>query len=184
MTEMTEMTEREDKDISDLVRLDNLCVNDLPFVLRSWICGMRRSPEHRYINGPIYYRDARDVVTTLLSHHQTQALVIRLKEDASSICAFVVYHPECLYWLYIKHAFRGFGLAKMLSEEADNVSKKLGYDGLKYYAFLTESGFLSVPTLKRSGLFVPKLLQDRKKYYAKQEDFESHLHSSSSSTGW
>lgn len=150
--------------MDDLLCIDRLNVTDIPFVFRSWICGMRKSPDHCCVSGVEYFDAARSVVAALMEHDDTQARVLRLKEDPTSICAFVVFSKECLYWMHVKHAFRGFGLSDKMSAEADAVSRSLGGTGLKYYAFKKESGNMQLPHLKLNGIFVPSLLAKKNEW--------------------
>lgn len=144
--------------MDDLLRIDTLNVTDIPFVFRSWICGMRKSPDNCCVSGLEYFDNARSVVAALMEHEGTHARVLRLKEDPTSICGFVVFHERCLYWMHVKHAFKGFGLSDRMGVEADAVSRSLGGSGLKYYAFRTEHGHLQLPHLRLNGIFVPSLL--------------------------
>lgn len=87
---------------------------DLNFITNSWLKSNRSSTFAYYIDREDYYRIHENLVKIILE--RSLATIICDPEDHSHVYGYAVYELNndvlVLHYLYIKYAYRNFGLAK------------------------------------------------------------------------
>jgi hypothetical protein len=91
-------------------------VRDYNFLISSWT----KSARHAFpdVDDKVYYQDYKSKVRDLLANKDTLLAVD--PEDSSIILGFMTYEPNIIHYVYVKHALRGFGIAKQLSTIASS----------------------------------------------------------------
>lgn len=111
---------------ADLFRTRRLLPEDVPFLYNSWLKSYRDSPTVQSISNTVYYAEQHKLIERLLQAPEAKAVVACNPEDPTQIYGYIVYQPDVLHWVYVKHTFRGAGIARMLVAEA-GLSAKLIY---------------------------------------------------------
>lgn len=86
---------------------------DTPYVLSSWVRTCRGQFPWRHCTDKDWNVQFRERALAVLE--RSQCLVACDPEDASVIYGFAVFEPEALHFVYVKGAFRGFGIGKALT---------------------------------------------------------------------
>lgn len=97
-----------------IIRPANL--EDVPFILNSWLKSHRNSFQVNEVPNQIYYVEHHKLIRRIVQ--QYPVLVACCKQDPSLlygwVCAGEVDNIFCIHYVYIKHAFRNLGIASYL----------------------------------------------------------------------
>jgi GNAT superfamily N-acetyltransferase len=100
------------------IRLRPAGEEDIGFIFNSWLKSFKTSGFARNIINTIYYADQHRIIENLLKNQKT--VIACNNEDPSQIYGFINAGEAegifCLNYVYIKHSFRGLGIAKALLE--------------------------------------------------------------------
>lgn len=91
--------------------------SDVPFIYSSWLKSYRDAPAVAGIPNGIYYAGQHALIERLLE--RSTVVVACSSDDPQQIMGYGVGEilapsTAVLHWLYVKHTFRGFGIAKAL----------------------------------------------------------------------
>lgn len=99
---------------TDLITVRDAVPDDKNFIFSTWLRGLRYGNEwFELIDKNVYYK----VYHVMLEKIVTSGVEIKiacLKEDPSVILGYAVYSGKRLDWLFVKKAWRGIGIARML----------------------------------------------------------------------
>jgi hypothetical protein len=108
----------ESNSAAPLFTLRELQPDDVSFIFNSWLKSHRDSPTVAGVPNGIYYAAHHAIIERCLKHPQARVLVACNSEDSGQIFGYVVGEQQAgatiLHWLYVKHPFRGFGVARSL----------------------------------------------------------------------
>lgn len=106
-----------------------LVPSDIPFVFNSWLKSYRESPQVVGVPNTVFYDKFHQVIEQILP--KSVVIVAHDPEDQSIIYGYVVaeYTGRDLvfHWVYVKHPFRNFGLAKALEQEILTIAHQSVY---------------------------------------------------------
>lgn len=90
--------------------------SDLNFILSSYAESFRRSPYSGVLPDKAYYDAARDHFSQIMKRENAQTLLCVAEGEAppNDLFAWVVWEPGVLHYVYVKHLFRGMGVARDL----------------------------------------------------------------------
>lgn len=105
---------------------------DIPFILNSWLKRYRDAVHPRLVTDRVYFEAQHAVIRKILATEGLEILVACDPTDANHIYGYVVAEhltPDwiLLHWIYVKGAFRKFGLAKRLLTDVIGASNKIQY---------------------------------------------------------
>lgn len=87
-------------------------------VFNSWLKSYRDSPMVRGVPNTAYYTAHHEIISRILEAQGLHAFVACNPDDADSIFGYLIGEATTkgpvVHWLYIKHAFRGWQIAKAL----------------------------------------------------------------------
>lgn len=106
------------------VKSSDICVRplnpekDLNFVLSSWLQSYRKSEFAHSIPDQIYYPRHQMIIAQILKHPSNSITILADPETPDQILGYIVYNTKepIVFFTYIKHAFRGYGLGQYLFE--------------------------------------------------------------------
>jgi hypothetical protein len=87
---------------------------DEPFAYSSWLKSFRDAPAVSGVSNTVYYKCHHDLVEAILSDPNTVAHIACAPDDDSQIFGYIVGSAGVCHWVYVKHPFRTFGLARDL----------------------------------------------------------------------
>jgi hypothetical protein len=91
--------------------------------LKSFFLGSSRFCEN--MTSEVYYEFHPQVVERILK--RSKCLVAQSRENPDVTVGYIVYEePSIVHYLYVKHQFTGFGVAKLLFKES-GIGKKFSY---------------------------------------------------------
>ena len=93
--------------------------DDNGFIAKSWLETLRASHEARAIDSAIFSRHHSRIISNVL---RRQSVTVRIAHPADSdfeILGFAVLAPGKIHFVYVRKAFRKFGIAKKLCEGID-----------------------------------------------------------------
>lgn len=96
--------------------------SDLSFIFSSWLKSFRGSPLAASVENAAYFDGHHRLIEGVLRHARVLCAVS--SEDPSQIYGWVCYEipnaptPPVVHYVYVKHSFRGFGIAKRLLARA------------------------------------------------------------------
>lgn len=103
-----------------------LSPNDIPFVFNSWLKSYRESPQVACIPNTVYYDKFHATIEQVMN--DSAILVACSPEDPNLLYGYVVAELKdetlIFHWVYVKHPFRNFGLAKEMEKEILTISHK------------------------------------------------------------
>lgn len=103
-----------------LFTLRGLAKDDVSFVFNSLLKSYRDSPTVAGVPNTIYYASHHAVVEALLQSPHAKVLVACNSDDSSQIFGYLIGRDlgdvRVLDWLYVKHPFRGYGIARSLEQ--------------------------------------------------------------------
>lgn len=89
--------------------------SDLAFIMSTWLRGLRYGNSwFKLIDKEAYYSKYTVVLNNLL--RSSVVAVACLIDDPNVVVGYAVVSPETLHWVYVKKSWRGFGLAKELTQ--------------------------------------------------------------------
>ena len=109
-----------------LVELRSVRKQDIPFILATWLRGLRFGNNwYKLIHKHVYFTVYHAVIEQILEKPQTTVTIACLKDDPDVILGFVVYENARLHWVYVKQAWRKIGIAKSLVPDTITVVSHL-----------------------------------------------------------
>lgn len=103
----------------DLIALRPADTSDVPFILATWLKGLRFGNSwYRLIDNKVYFKLYHSVISAIISKPTTRVIVACLKEEPSVILGYSVVEGDKLHWCQVKKAWRGIGIAKSLVPES------------------------------------------------------------------
>lgn len=98
---------------------------DQSFIFSSWLKSYRNCSVAAGIPNTIYFDKQHATISRLLEKPTTLAIVACDPNDESTIYGYIIAELDAsdmvLHWIYTKHSFRGFGLARALVDEIATV---------------------------------------------------------------
>lgn len=95
---------------------------DVPFIFSSWLKSYREAYAVRFISNTVYYAQHHAAIERVLRRAGSFVLVCCDKDDPSQIFGYAVCEKTTsggvFHWVYCKHPFRGFGIARALEQTA------------------------------------------------------------------
>lgn len=92
--------------------------SDLPFIFNSFLKSFRDSPSVSGVPNTVFYDGHHAVIERLLAHPGARTLVACNAADPAQIYGYAIGRDfgafKSIDWLYSKHSFRGFGIARSL----------------------------------------------------------------------
>jgi len=89
---------------------------DENFIYSCWMRGVFYNNE--YMRGQItedaFFKMYRSVIKKVLKREDVSCLMACIIEQPDVVVGFSVFEPGVLHWVYVKQAWRGFGIAKEL----------------------------------------------------------------------
>ncbi len=89
---------------------------DESLIFSSWLKSHRDSPTVSGVSNTVYYARFHDLIEAILSAPDTQVTVACSPTDPEQIFGYSVRQGDVLHWVYVKHAFRKYGLGKVLAD--------------------------------------------------------------------
>lgn len=106
-------------------------VEDIRFIFNSWLKSYRDANAVAGVPNTLYFKGQHEVVERILARPGLLVLVACTPEDEKQILGYVVASETkagtVLHWLYVKHPFRGFGIARELEKRAVHSSSSVQY---------------------------------------------------------
>ncbi len=96
--------------------------DDLPFIYSTWLRGLYYGhPWYKLVDKETFFAKYKLIVMKLLS--RSFVSVFCLRTDPDVVLGYAVYEGPVLHWVYVKKAWRQFGIAtKLMPEGIDAVS--------------------------------------------------------------
>jgi len=98
------------------VRLRVAVAEDISFIFNSWLKSYRNSNQAHLVCNSIYFSEQHKLIERLVK--DSKVIVACNNEDPTQlygyICAGNIEGIFCLHYLYVKHSFRGLGIATAL----------------------------------------------------------------------
>lgn len=123
------MESRTKKDLEKLpVRVRAAAPTDVSFIFSSWLKSFRASSFTKNMSNTVFYSEHHKVIEDIL---KTSTVLIACNEkEPQDIYAYIVAERidgiMVLHYVYVKHTYRQFGLAKMLWQQFDQNSGQAG----------------------------------------------------------
>ncbi len=90
--------------------------SDESFIYSSWLESYRDSPAVRGVSNTSYYKAMHAIIEGALKNGAV--LIASSEEDPDLIYGYVSFTIGAINYIYVKHAFRGFGVGKALEAAA------------------------------------------------------------------
>lgn len=114
-------------ELKSQVQLRNATEADVPFIFNSWLKSYRSSNSVKNVSNPVYFEFHHKAIEKLLQRCSVQVLCS--PDDASQVFGYLVCEQveqvPVLHYAYVKYAFRGMGLCKLLMQNA-GLDKQVG----------------------------------------------------------
>jgi GNAT superfamily N-acetyltransferase len=158
--------------MEEQIAIRDAVADDMPFFFNSFLNHYKHSSPHtRLIPESHYYLELHGIVDRVLERKGNILKLCVLAEDPSIVFGYLWAndYPETIFYLYVKKAFRGLGIAKALMQAVFpdfSETKKV------FYPFFTyDAGKI---TMKYSKLVFNPYLLDAKTWrtYQNKEDAE------------
>lgn len=108
-----------------------LAKEDVPFVYNSMLKSYRDSPTVAGIPNTIYYAEHHRIIEGILADPQSRVHVACNSEDPAQIYGYAIGRTApglaIIDWIYVKHPFRSFGIARALEKEAIGANTVVHY---------------------------------------------------------
>ncbi len=104
-------------DINEISTIRTPEAGDLSFIYSTWLRGLYYGNDwFQEIPKAIFMEHYHRVVELVLKKETTKVRVRCLKEDPTTILGYSVFddHYQFIHWIYVKEAWRRFGIAKSL----------------------------------------------------------------------
>lgn len=103
---------------SDLIAIRDAVDADKPFILATWLRGLRFGNDwFLTIDPKAYFKSYHDVIANIINKSHTTIKIACLKEDPNVILGYCVYNNNAIHWVFVKKAWRSIGIAKNLVPE-------------------------------------------------------------------
>lgn len=91
-------------------------LNELPFLLETWLESYRKTELARYISNYNYYKDMPRYISDIIQENTTKIVIQCDKKDPSDIIGFLVYDDtkNYIHYVYTRPELRRFKLATNL----------------------------------------------------------------------
>jgi hypothetical protein len=91
---------------------------DLEFIYSSWLKSYRQSEFAKNIPSTQYFPYHHNLITTIIAQPTNNTTILCDPDDESTILGYIVYNTKepIVFYMYIKHTLRRFGLGKYLLE--------------------------------------------------------------------
>lgn len=93
---------------------------DVPFIFNSWLKSYRGANAVKSVSNPVYFEFQHKTIEKLLQ--RSQVYMLCSPDDSSQVFGYVVCEKieeiPVLHYAYVKYAFRGMGLCKLLMQHA------------------------------------------------------------------
>lgn len=87
---------------------------DLGYVFETWLADLREA-DASFLPNDLWFPAHREVITRVLAHPDTTAVVLADPVDSSIIYGYLIHDPAFLHWIHIRRGkWRQKGLAKHL----------------------------------------------------------------------
>lgn len=97
----------------DQITIRNAKVEDQAFIFSSFLKGNYYGNEwFRSIDKSVFMTKYKQVLIQLLI--KSECKIACMKEDQDQVLGYAIYQPGILHYVFVKPAFRKFGIAKML----------------------------------------------------------------------
>ncbi len=121
--------------------------DDISFIYATWLKSYHYDSWTRSIAKSVYFDNYKLVIDRLLN--QSEVLVACHPTDENVILGYCVFEPNLIHYMFIKEAFRRFGIATDLIKKA----------GVKESATITHKTQMAIPILRRKDfIFNPFIL--------------------------
>lgn len=128
----------------NVVIRDWVKATDESFVYSTWLIGLYYgNPWYGEIEKDTYMRNYHKILENILNRPGVEVKVACYAEDPDIILGYSVTQNDVLHWVYVKHAWRKFGIAKKLVPEniefvthLTNVGKSLLPEKMTFDPFL------------------------------------------------
>lgn len=98
------------------IRIRKANEEDIPFIFNSWLKSYRNSKFAKSITSTIYFTEHHKIIQSIVT--KNEVLIACNNEDPSQVygycCAGFTEGFFTLHYIYVKHSFRGLGIAKVL----------------------------------------------------------------------
>jgi hypothetical protein len=103
-----------------LVKMRGAVESDFPFILNSWLKSYRNSSMCKDIPNGVYYKLHGERVKEILFDPSTLVLMMVNSQDVEQIMGYVICNSKApvLHYIYVKQAFRQYGLGGFLVKAA------------------------------------------------------------------
>ena len=91
-------------------------VQDLNFILNSWLKSYRYTPAAEQIPSELYFEHQKNIINKLLE--TSKVIMITNPDDTSHVYGYIVYLNDVLHYIYIKYTYRNFGLTEKILSKA------------------------------------------------------------------
>lgn len=116
-----------EQSLKSQVQLRNAIEADVPFIFNSWLKSYRGANSVKSVSNPVYFEFQHKTIEKLLQ--RSQVYVLCSPEDSSQVFGYIVCEKveeiPVLHYAYIKYAFRGMGLCRLLMQHA-GLDKQVG----------------------------------------------------------
>jgi GNAT superfamily N-acetyltransferase len=156
--------------MEEQIAIRDAVADDMPFFFNSFLNHYKHSSPHtRLIPDSNYYLELHNIVDRVLERKGNILKLCVLAEDPSIVFGYLWANdcPDTIFYLYVKKAFRGLGIAKTLLQ---SVFPDFSEHKKFWYPFFTyDAGKI---TLKYSKLIFNPYLLDAKTWqtYQSQEE--------------
>lgn len=98
------------------VSLRQLELTDLPFIFATYLKSYKLAPVNRRIRDTIYYPAQHALLERCLARPSTKVVIACLTDEPSTILGYAIreYERAIIHYIYVKHEFQGYGIARML----------------------------------------------------------------------
>lgn len=101
------------------IRMRSISDADINFVFNSWLKSFKGSPMYKHVENTIYFQNHHKLLQQCIM--KSQVILACDENDLSQILGYVVADKIdgilTIHYVYVKQAFRGLGVAKMLMQE-------------------------------------------------------------------
>ena len=91
--------------------------SDRAFICNSWLKSYRT--EKKDVRTGVYFRGQHDIISEILDRDGVTVIVMYVpSQGEDAIAGWICFEDDTLHYVYLKGAYRGFGLSKVLLEVA------------------------------------------------------------------
>lgn len=98
------------------VRIRPANAEDVSFIFNSWLKSFRSSNHARGVCNTVYFAEQHKLIERLVK--SSQVIIACNPADPTQLYGYICAGSQdgifCLHYLYVKHSFRGLGIAKIL----------------------------------------------------------------------